>query len=389
VPLTLSIIPALVVEAAGQVYALPRSAVDEIVRVRSETVRVDSIGGSQMASIRGRRIPLVLLASVLGLDDNPVSADHTIIVLRPAGADAYALAVDTVHDHAELVIKPAAPAVMAAGLYAGTTLSDDGQPVLLLDASGIASSAGIVLGQKQIETPEAEMDEAAASPGTPALLFRTREGVKRAISLAVVERIEDVPASAVKRTAGKLRIALDSKILPLAGCGDEQGEGTLRILRLSDGEVELAYGFGEVIDLVTLTGGSPSSGVPGEISGVTLVGGDQVEVVDPYWLFATHGREASSAASMPVCAIPADDPWMNNILRPIVESAGYRVVAAGEVAAPDVIIASAEIPTESGGGEIIRIRSRAEAGSLDDDSIYRYDRPALLAALGRGIGRKG
>jgi two-component system chemotaxis sensor kinase CheA len=391
VPLTLSIIPALTVAAGGQVYAVPRSAVDEIVRVKNDIVRIDRIGGSQMVSLRGRRIPLISLASVLGIGDMSVAADQMIIVLKPAGGGSYGLAVDAVHDHAELVIKPAAPAVMTAGLYAGTTLADDGHPILLLDASGIAASAGISLAQKQVEAPECTAEgKTAGRPGAPALLFSTMDGVKRAISLAVVERIEDVPADAVKLTAGKLRIALGDKILPLAGCSAARGEAALRVLRLSDGDAELAYGFGEVIDLVTLDEEVKAAAVPGEIGGVTLIRGDQVEVMDPYWLFATHHSRLNAATSRPVCAIPADDPWMHNILRPIVESAGYRVVIEGEVPIPDITIASAEASVQHGDGdtEIIRIRALPEAGSMDDDSIYRYDRTALVAALGRRMAGK-
>jgi hypothetical protein len=123
---------------------------------------------------------------------------------------------------------------------------------------------------------------------------------------------------------------------------------------------------------------------PGEIGGVTLIGGDQVEVLDPFWLFATHKVESSSAPSGPVCAICADDPWMQNILRPIIESAGYRVVAEGEVAAPDVLIRSAEAAFDggTGGGEIIRIRSRAEADPATT-TVSIATTAALFAALGR------
>ena len=63
--------------------------------------------------------------------------ERSLVVLRPAGGDVYALAVDRIHDHEELVVKPAAPAVMATGLYAGTTLADDGSPILLFDPAGI------------------------------------------------------------------------------------------------------------------------------------------------------------------------------------------------------------------------------------------------------------
>ena len=75
-------------------------------------------------------------------------------MLKPAGGELYALAVDAVHDHEELVIKPAAPVVMATGLYAGTTIADDGSPVLLLDPSGI----GVTLSENYMLVPEQSTD---------------------------------------------------------------------------------------------------------------------------------------------------------------------------------------------------------------------------------------
>jgi two-component system chemotaxis sensor kinase CheA len=393
VPLTLTIIPALTVRAGGETYAIPRSAVDEIVRTRSENVRVELVGGSRLVSIRGRRIPLISLPQVLGTGEGDQESDQIMIVLKPTAGDAYALAVDAVDDHEELVIKPASPLVMAAGLYAGTTLADDGTPVLLLDPSGIAARAQVPVSRKDTVTAKAVEADKPEREGVAALLFRTREGTKRAISLAVVQRIEDVPEEAVQLSAGKLRVTLGEKIIPLVGCGAGGGEGKLRILRLSDDHTELAYGFGEVIDLVTLGETFDAAGLPGEIAGVSLVDGEQVEVVDPYWLFAMHAAEAEAPGAKPVCAIPAGDPWMHNILRPIVESAGYRVVTAGEVASPDVLIASSEAPAGlaacTGAGEIIRIRTTPQLVSQHDTSIYRYDRAALLSALGRSASRKG
>src|SRR4051812_8052699 len=128
VPLTLTIIPALTVSIAGQHFAIPRSAIDEIVRANGESVRLERLGGAGVATIRGRRVPQVSLADILGLESQVDEIDRTLIVLRLSGGDVYALSVDRIHDHEELVVKPAAPAVMATGLYAGTTLADDGSP---------------------------------------------------------------------------------------------------------------------------------------------------------------------------------------------------------------------------------------------------------------------
>jgi two-component system chemotaxis sensor kinase CheA len=89
----------------------------------------------------------------------------------------------------------------------------------------------------------------------------------------------------------------------------------------------------------------------------------------------------------PVCALPVGDPWMENILRPIIVSAGYRVVPADRVAPGevDVLIASAEdeeIAISVPSADILRIRSSVEREHDADDSIYRYDRAGLLGALG-------
>ena len=392
VPLTLTIIPALTVSVGGQSYAIPRSAIEEIVRCKNQSVRIEPLGGSSIATIRGKRLPLVHLADVLGEERGDAADEQSLILLKPAGGDIYALGVDIVHDHEELVVKPAAPLVMATGLFAGTTLADDGQPILLLDPSGVASSAGVLLDQNEIEKLTAKpLPSAGAGEQTPALLFRTLDGISRVIRLAVVERIEDVPASAVKRSAGRMRVVLGDKILPLAGCSEEQASTGVRILRLSDEVSELAYAFAEVIDLVHLTGTIQPASSPGEIAAVTLVAGEQVELVDPYWLFGAHAAAAPEAERRPVCALPPDDIWMDNILRPIIESAGYQVVALGSVdpADIDVVIASDDEPeiVAGEGAEMLKLRARPNADD-GDDSIYRYDRAALLAALGRSAARR-
>ncbi|HZG45894.1 MAG TPA: ATP-binding protein, partial [Allosphingosinicella sp.] len=69
VPLTLTIIPALTVSACGQTFAVPRAAIEEILRAGGSSVRLEQLGDSCIATIRGRRVPLVTLASLLGHAD--------------------------------------------------------------------------------------------------------------------------------------------------------------------------------------------------------------------------------------------------------------------------------------------------------------------------------
>src|SRR6476619_1354536 len=232
VPLTLTIIPALTVSIGSQHFAIPRSAIEEIVRANGESVTLEHLGGAGVATIRGRRVPEISLASVLGLESKVAEQDRTLVVLRPAGGDVYALSVDRIYDHEELVVKPAAPAVMATGLYAGTTLADDGSPILLMDPAGIAEVGGIKLEAQERTARIVEGPTGAVSKATPVLLFRGLDGSRRALRLAVVDRIEEVPVSAVRQAAGHLRVQLGDAILPLAGAtASDIGDGKVRLFR--------------------------------------------------------------------------------------------------------------------------------------------------------------
>ena len=388
VPLTLTIIPALTVSIGTQHFAIPRTAIVEIVRANGEAVALDRLGGAGVATIRGKRVPEVALADVLGLDSSVPEEERNLVVLRPAGGDVYALAVDRIHDHEELVVKPAAPAVMATGLYAGTTLADDGSPILLFDPAGLAEVGGVKLEAQERAVRVAEGPAAAAAQAVSVLLFRSLDGARRALRLAVVDRIEEVPVSAVNPGAGQLRVQLGEAILPLAGVNGDLPEDKVRVFRLNDGSHEIGYAFREVIDLSLIESDVIAADNPAEISGVTLIGGEPAELIDAHWLFANHlGIAARSSSEQPLCRLPGDDPWMQNMLRPIVEAVGYRVVGDDHEGDADLVIAAEGTAAEVKGARTIVLRSEPDSSGKKDDSIYRYDRAGLLMALKSAAGR--
>jgi two-component system chemotaxis sensor kinase CheA len=390
VPLTLTIIPALTVSIGTQHFAIPRSAIEEIVRANGSSVTLEQIGGAGVATIRGRRVPEVALADILGLPSDLKDEERTLVVLRPAGGDVYALAVDRIHDHEELVVKPAAPAVMATGLYAGTTLADDGSPILLFDPAGLAQVGGIRLeaierGGRGVDAPVA-----ANSNEVPVLLFRGLDGGRRALRLGVVDRIEEVAAGAIRRTAGQLRVQLGETILPLAGVGDaDQIDGKVRVFRLNDGSHEIGYAFGEVIDLMSIDRAVIPAEVPGAVSGVTLIAGEPAELIDAHWLFAEHLGAAVRSQEQLVCRLPEGDAWMQNMLRPIVEAAGYLVIGEKDELTADItIVSQGKTVKPDKGGRVLRLATDPDAAN-GKDSIYRYDRAGLLLALkASGAGRR-
>jgi len=390
VPMTLTIIPALTFAVGSELFAIPRGAVDEIVRSYGGSVEVETVGSAPVARIRGERVPVVELARLLGVEGHAPAGRTILVVVRASSGERYALSVDSVQDHEELVVKPAAPAIMATGVYAGTTLPDNGRPMLLIDPAGVAQVAGVRAPDAAIPA-KAEAEEARVET-VPTLLFRACDQAVRAIRLSLVERIEDVAASAIARVGGRLRLSHDGRILPLFGCDAAMPDkdGRVRVLLLGDGTTEIAYAIAEVIDIHALAPDFLPTAEPGPVAGVMLVGDIQVELVDCFWLFGQAGA-AARPPERPLCVLDGSDPWMRDILRPIVEQAGYRVGwsgEGGEAAAVAILSAETAPAAPLPAASVIRLRATADETAASAGSIYRYDRHGLIAALAAAQGRR-
>ena len=384
VPLTLSILSTIVVSVGGQSFAVARDAIEEIVRVNGEGIRVDRLGDTPVATVRDRQLPYVDLAGILGIADPQAEAPMMAVIGVPGGA--FALAVDDVLDSEELVIKPAAPAVMATGVYAGQTLPDSGRPMLLIDCLGVAAAAGLVF-ERDIAAdtqPTAEPVEEQVS----ALLFRDLDGQRRAVPLGVVDRVETVAADTIRRTGGRDRMAVDGAIVPVASIAPIDIGRPAVVLRLTDGQNEMGYAIAEALDIVGVPPAIAPAATAGPIQGVVLLAGEQIELLDTYWLFANYAAGIVRAEAQPVCLLAGDGGgWMANVLRPLVEAAGYRVVAeppAGDPVSVVLALDAAE-PAEAGTAPVLRLSSDP---TPRPGHIYRYDRAALLAALERSSDRE-
>ncbi len=372
VPLTLSILSTIIIGVGTQRFALPRQAIEEIVMVRGDAVRIDTIGDAVAVTVRGRRMPLVSLGQLFALND---AAPPTLVIVSTREGD-YALGVDTVLDTEELVVKPASPAVMATGVYAGKTLPDNGLPMLLLDVSGIAAVAGLSF--MPVVAASTAVEEVV--PGVPALLFDDLDGCRRAIALAVIDRVEPVPVDAIRWSGGAMRLSIGDAIIPLHAVAAFGTRTDVAVLRLTDGESEMAYAIAEAIEIVALPAEMAPARGTGPIAGVVSIAGEQIELVDPHALFA---GQPVTLASLPVCLLQVDGSgWMETFLKPALEASGYRCVtalAAGETAA--VALAMEDAPRRDMLAPVVTLRRTRTAEGDDDASIYRYDRPALIAAL--------
>ncbi|MBA3878418.1 MAG: chemotaxis protein CheA [Sphingobium sp.] len=393
VPLTLSIISTIVVGAHGQRFAISRQSIEEIVTVRGDAVRVDMLGDTPIANVRDRRLPLVFLCATLGMSE--ATPQPQLLAIVSVAGGSYALAVEEVLDTEELVIKPAPPAVMATGLYAGQTLPDSGRPMLLLDCAGIATAAGLQFGRAAVvEDPVA--DVAPVKVADSALLFVDLDGVRRVARLAAIDRVEPVQADAIRFSAGKLRLSVGDAIVPLVTVLADDAvhqifdRPEVSVLRMADGRNEIGYVIAEAIDIVALDHEVMPADKPALVAGVTSIDGDQVEVLDMHWIFSACADPGKHMrAEPPLCLLAgAELGWMDAFLRPVLEASGYRVVTSPDPDQPvAAVLAMAEdhaLP--AAGAPVVRLRREV---SGDGDSIYRYDRAALLEALSARCARAG
>ena len=259
--------------------------------------------------------------------------------------------------------------------------------VLLLaaPAAGYLAPEYALRARARAEHDQVQDDEEVADTetGIPALLFIDLDGARRAVPLVAVDRVEQVEGDSVRFAAGRHRVTIDGRILPLAAQGEIEGRTRLNVLRLKDGANEVSYAIDEALDIITLPEELVPARAPGPIAGVALIDGEQVELLDILWVFDEHAdRESEEHA--PLCLIAGDkDGWMASFVRPLLETAGYRVatqLTPGET--PAVVLSADEASADlAAKAPVVRLRNRRAAAGAGDDSVYRYDRAGLLSAL--------
>jgi two-component system sensor histidine kinase and response regulator WspE len=143
-PLTQSIVRALVVDVAGEAYALPIARVEGVRRVAASDIR--TLHGRQYvdgADGHGQ-LGLVAASQVLGLGDAVAGADVTLVAIG-TGRERYGLVVDAVRGEQSLTVQPLEPTFGKLRDIAAAALLDDGAPVLILDVPDVLRSIALLL----------------------------------------------------------------------------------------------------------------------------------------------------------------------------------------------------------------------------------------------------
>ncbi|MBS0478413.1 MAG: chemotaxis protein CheA, partial [Proteobacteria bacterium] len=205
----------------------------------------------------------------------------------------------------------------------------------------------------------------------------------RAVPLAIIDRVETVPADAARFSGGRMRLLIDGRIVPLASLGEIAGRPDLAVLRIKDGDAEVAYAIAETVDIVAIPADIVPSAQPGPILGVVTIDDEQIELIDPQWLLGPDSGDAVQPGA-PLCLIDGEgDSWIATFLKPVLEAAGYRVSTRADGDEQPAVILTSDAADRRDGRVVQLSNDRRDIGSAD--RVYRYDRTALLAAVAKRV----
>jgi two-component system, chemotaxis family, sensor kinase CheA len=218
IPLTLAIIPALMVSAGGERFAIPQVSLLELVRLEGAqaSAGIERIGRALFYRLRGNLLPLVHLHSALHLEPGVTDDDAVNIVVLKADQRQFGMVVETVHDTEEIVVKPLGKQLKGLTAFAGATIMGDGKVALILDVLGLGQMAEVVSETRSGEAPAStETTAASGEEARTLLVFHASAQDRMALPLSLVARLEEFPRTALEQSGDRLVVQYRGEILPL------------------------------------------------------------------------------------------------------------------------------------------------------------------------------
>jgi two-component system chemotaxis sensor kinase CheA len=348
IPLTLTIVSALIVECCGERFAIPQSSVIELVSASGASGRaIETVNGAAVLRLRDRLLPLVSLQSLLRLEPVGEPSGEACIVVARVGAFTFGVIVDRVFDTEEIVVKPVATVLRHLRLYSGATILGDGSVILILDPKGMSAEAGAGQGQAPA-SDEMEAPAAAGGPDRAALLvFRAANDALKAAPLATVSRIEEIAASQIERVDGRTVIQYRGRLMPIVGVDagpapNWEGDSRRPLLVFARDDRAAGLLVEEIVDIVDSVATSELGSRGEGSSGSLVIAGRATELIDVgyYWRRAvsdpapamTDVAESGGAGARSTNAkrllVIDSSPFSRLLLRPLLAQAGYDVIVA-------------------------------------------------------------
>jgi two-component system chemotaxis sensor kinase CheA len=398
IPLTLAIVSALIVEAAGERFAIPQIAVVELVRADGGEHRIEKIRNASVLRLRDQLIPIAPLPELLKLTPPGGTVSGQFVVLMQVGGRRFGVVVDHVVHTEEIVVKPMSSPLRQLGVFSGNTILGDGSVIMILDPNGVGAAIGgsteaSIATEVPIERAAEEERESASS----LLVFRAGSEQPKAVPISLVTRIEEIDAREIEQSNGRHMLQYRGELMPLLPVNDRvevPREGKQPLLVFIDRNHAMGLIVDEIIDIVEhrldIRVGSRTPGVLGS----AVVDGRATEIVDiahylplafEDWL---HRSEAAEQSETRRVLLVDDSSFFRNMLTPVLKAAGYEVrTAAGGAEALtliekdarfDFIICDIEMPEMNGFELAERLRAAPRTQNLPLIALSSLHSTALV-----------
>ncbi len=390
-PLTLAIIPSLVVRTGSRRFAIPQTNIGELVRIKPGDVlhKIERINEAEVFRLRGSLLPLVRLNRALDLADTEISDDESAAIAGPAADESkttamhiivveaghlrYGLVVDGLHDSEEIVVKPLGRHMQQSPCLAGATILGDGEVALILDVAGIAAHSRLRLPEEDEVDEEHETAGGVRKETQMALLFRNHPQEQFAIPMELIARIERIRTVQIDSVGGQEVLQYRGGSLPLLALEQyvqaqphQRGE-RVHVVVFNMARREIGLIVPQLVDIRSLeldidTTTFREAGVSGSL----VVDDKTTRLLDLYELTSLAHPEWFQATQIeaqeertPRILLAEDSDFFRQQLVGFLETAGYEVVPcedgqiawdalAAEPSGFDLMVTDLEMPNMTG-----------------------------------------
>ena len=293
IPLTLAIIPALIVRCEAERFAIAQVSLVELVRVDPEhnAAGIEWVHGAPVHRLRGKLLPLVFLSDTLHLPkarSRGGPAPLNIVVLQEQ-KQVFGLVVDEVTDTQEIVVKPLGRPLNSIDCFAGATIMGDGRVALILDVQGIARRAGVHAESSQVRAlaPRSAPLATARRDVDRLLLFSVGGRDQMALPLSKVQRLEEFAAETLERAGELSAVQYRGRVLPLVdlrehfGRAEAAAPGGSRVIVCRHGDQNVGFVVREIIDIIEETLLLEACSQRPGILGSAIIAGRVTDLLDP------------------------------------------------------------------------------------------------------------
>jgi two-component system chemotaxis sensor kinase CheA len=427
IPLTLAIIPGLIITSGCERFVIPQVSLLELVRLEGESGRkqIESIHGVPVYRRRGHLLPLAYLNETLKIAPGADQGDDEVlnIIVLQAEDRQFGLVVDAINDTQEIVVKPLGKQLKGLNCFAGATIMGDGKIALILDVLGVAKRSGVIAESRASSFSETEgANDSLRVEKETLLLFRAGSFNRLAVPLSLVARLEEIPLGKIEQAAGRRVVQYRGQILPLVALADqldgsasESVQDPAQVIVFSDGDRRIGLLVDQIVDIVeeTVTVRKASSR-PG-LLGSAVIGQKITDFLDLPAVIRRVEEDwfqgQAAATKTAVVLVTEGSPFSRGVLKNYLEIAGHHVIEAASAAeamdkldrhSVDVVVAALD-PPDHAALELLefirkqpsftnlpvvaltsgldRARAESEVTPGFADYLPKFDRTAMLRSI--------